>query len=41
MLIGGKLIMWSHVYARGLKYVYQLFQNGCLKSNQQVRQFEC
>ena len=34
--IGGKVILWGDVYLRGLKYVYQLFQDGKYKTEDQV-----
>ena len=36
ILIEGKVVMWKDVYARGLKYVYQLFEAGQFKSFEQV-----
>ena len=34
--IGGRVVMWNDVYKRGLKYVYQLFQNKRYKSYDEV-----
>ena len=36
--VNNKPIMWNDIYNRGLKYVYELFENGSFKSEQQVRQ---
>ena len=34
--IGGKPFFWKDIYDRGLLYVYQLYENGMLKSQQQM-----
>ena len=38
ILIGDKPFFWADIYRRGLKYVYQLFEEGAYKSEQKVRE---
>ena len=36
--IGGKVFFWEDVYEKGLRYVYQLFENRKFKSFRQVQE---
>ena len=36
ILVGGRPIMWNDVYTRGLKYVYQLFNKKCFKTDEEL-----
>ena len=36
ILVRGRPIMWKDAYVRGLKYVYQLFNNKCFKTDDEI-----